>query len=168
MSGFPKNTPRKLKPIPPMPVGRPDYVPTKEERSVVWLAASVGIPHDRIASHLNGGNGIAKMTLEKHFRKELNEGMWEANMEVLGTLFDTIRSSRDPKIKQRAIEFWMERRMQEYFASTAVQTNEPNKLVITVEGGLPKIEHGGLPKIEHAGYNGNGIDIEHANSEVKD
>ena len=156
---FPKNKITKLEPIPEVDLGgRPEYEPTQAERKVVWMAAAIGIPQDRIARHLNGGKGICKMTLQKHFRKELNDGMWEADMEVVGTLWDTIRHCKDPKIKQRAIELWMERRMPEYFGTKMVQSNEPSKLVITVEGGLPKMEH----------VNGNGIDISHANGEDSD
>jgi len=166
MSGFPKNRSRQLKPIPePEPVGpghggRPVYEPTQEERRVVRLAAAVGIPQDQIAKHLNDGNGICKMTLQKYFRKELNEGMWEANMEAVGCLLDTIKNCKDLKVRQRALEFWLDRRMQEYFAAKGLQPNEPNKLVITVEGGLPTIEH--------SAPNGNGIDLDHGDSESTD
>ena len=150
MSGFPKNRPRQLKPIPEPPEtrGRPNYKPLAGERRIVFIAAACGIPQDRIAKHLNGGNGISPMTLRNNFRKELNNGMLEANLEAAGTLYETFKNCRDLKVKQRATEFWLERRMPEAFATKGQQSNEPSKLVITVEGGLPKIEHDDTPQIE--------------------
>lgn len=161
MPGFPTNKPRQLNPIPkPEPAGeggRPAYEPLVGERRAVWIAAACGIPHDEIAKHMNDGLGIAPMTLRKHFRKELNEGMWEAGLEAAGSLFDTIKNGKDPKVKQRATEFFLERRMG--WVLKQLDEREPSKLIISVEGGLPKIDHAG-----HI----NGIDLEHADSEDTD
>ncbi|SRR6266550_4583286 len=159
MSGFPKNRVRKANGVPeaeePNGRGRPEYVPTKEERKVVFLAASVGVPQDKMAEMLNDGHGIAKMTLQKHFRRELHEGMWKANMDAIGSLYDTMMHCPDPKTKLRATEFWLERRMG--WIVKQIAEHEPSKLVISVEGGLPKLEH-----------TGNGIDLEHVDAEDTD
>ena len=161
MPGIPKNKPRDLNPIAKPErksgAGRPDYKPLVGERRAVWIALACGIPHDEIAKHMNDGLGIAPMTLRKHFRKELNEGMWEANLEAAGTLLDTVKNCRDLKVKQRATEFWLERRMG--FTLKNLVENAPSKLIISVEGGLPRIEHPGYT---------NGIDLEDANSEDTD
>jgi len=117
--------------------GRPSYKPLEGERRAVWIAAACGIPHMEIAKHMDNGEGISEHTLRKHFRQELNHGMWEANMKAAGSLLTTIETCKDLKVKQRATEFWLERRMGWHNANQ--EQGEPGRLVITVEGGLPKI-----------------------------
>jgi len=140
MPGFPKNQPHELEPIPATveedgkKLGPPFYKPLDGEHRAVWIAAACGIPQDEIAKHMNDGKGIAKHTLQKHFRKELNEGMWEANLKAAGTLLDTMQNCKDLKVKQRANEFWLERRMG--WVNAHQPQNTAQELVIKVEGGF--------------------------------
>ncbi len=91
--------------------GRPPYRPTDEERKVVQIAAAIGIPHEEIAKHLNGGDGITAKTLRKHFREQLDHGMFRANVRIAANLMDLAQNCQDPNVRLRASVFWAERRM---------------------------------------------------------
>ena len=91
--------------------GRPQYQPTPADRTIVKLSAAIGIPHDEIAKHLNNGDGIAAKTLRKHFRQELDHGMYEANLSIAGKLFEMANNCPDLSVRFRAASFWAERRM---------------------------------------------------------
>jgi hypothetical protein len=53
--------------------GRPRFVPTEIDRSMVSVMAAVGVTHENIASII-GPKGIAVKTLHKHFKHELAIG----------------------------------------------------------------------------------------------
>jgi hypothetical protein len=65
------------------PTGRRSFDPTPEKRDMVRAMASYGIPQEHIARHLH----IAPKTLRKHFRSELRHAAYDANNEVLASLF---------------------------------------------------------------------------------
>lgn len=64
--------------------GRPPHEPTDEMREDVKKYVRVGIRQDLIASIL----GISVPTLEKHYRKEIDEATALANAAVGGALFE--------------------------------------------------------------------------------
>ena len=82
-----------------MSAGRPPYEPTDDQRRMVMVAAGMGINQELIASRL----GIAKDTLAKHFRSELDHGRDIANMQVADSLFRQAVSGRVPA----ATFFWL-------------------------------------------------------------
>lgn len=59
------------------------FEPNEEQRQLVKAFSGVGLPHDQIATYI----GITKPTLHKHFRKELDTGMIEANSQIAKTLY---------------------------------------------------------------------------------
>jgi hypothetical protein len=62
--------------------GRP-YVPSDEQRRSVLSMTGYGIKHEDIATMLR----IDKKTLYRHFRRELDTGMTEANVRVAQALY---------------------------------------------------------------------------------
>ena len=60
------------------------YKPTDEQRRQVLMMTGFGIIQDDIATSLN----ITKPTLHKHFRRELDTGMIEANVRVAKALYE--------------------------------------------------------------------------------
>jgi len=91
--------------------GRPPYRPTDEERKVVQIAAAIGIPHEEIAKHLNGGEGIAPKTLRKHFRDELDHGMFKLQARMGANLAALAFEAADMNVRLRATMFYLERKM---------------------------------------------------------
>jgi hypothetical protein len=63
---------------------RPQLSPTAEQRDLVKSMAACGIPHEQIAKQV--GIRSAK-TLRKHFRRELDSGIAEANYQMARSLF---------------------------------------------------------------------------------
>lgn len=61
-----------------MPAGRKQHAPTIELRSDVKSMASFGYPHDAIAKKI----GIAKATLEKHYKEELKNAKQNLDLKV--------------------------------------------------------------------------------------
>jgi len=59
------------------------HEPTDTTRAIVRELAGFGIAQDRIAQRIE----IDGNTLRKHYRKELDTGMIEANLEVAKALF---------------------------------------------------------------------------------
>jgi hypothetical protein len=71
--------------------GMPAFEPTDWHREVVRRAAGFGLPHDYICQCIvnpRTGQPIARDTLEKHFRTELDHGKNFANHMVINTLFE--------------------------------------------------------------------------------
>lgn len=105
--------------------GRPLYTPTAEQRKMVELYAAVGTPHLVIADVL----GVAEMTLRKHYRAELTQGLHKANAKVAGKLFN-IAMAGNPA----ALIFWLKSR---------AGWRETNRLEHTGAEGSPiKVEAG--------------------------
>src|SRR5262249_7021693 len=69
---------------PRRPVGKPLYQPDDKQRQMVERAVGLGITQDRIAHML----GISKVTLEKHFRTELDRGSVSVEFQVGNSLVD--------------------------------------------------------------------------------
>src|SRR5215469_4481738 len=70
--------------VPRGKVGKPPYRPTDQDRFMVERAVGLGITQERIAGLL----GISKVTLEKHFREELERGMVSVEYKVGNSLVD--------------------------------------------------------------------------------
>ena len=94
-------------PVPVNKGGRPPHEPDERTRGIVESAAAFGITQDDIATHL----GIGGDTLRKHYRKELDEGVFKAHMRVGGVILDLALRSKDETVKFRAASFYAARRM---------------------------------------------------------
>src|ERR1700730_10040637 len=64
--------------------GRPAFAPTEEQRRNVEIMSGLGIPQEDICLMVRDKNGqpISIPTLEKHFRKELDQGAIKINARV--------------------------------------------------------------------------------------
>ena len=78
------------------------FDPTDEQCRIARALSAVGVPQQSIADHLN----IDAKTLRKHFRRELDGGMLEANVKVAQTLFSMATVDRNVA----AAIFWMKAR----------------------------------------------------------
>jgi hypothetical protein len=65
-------------------MSRPKFSPTEEHRRLVKTLSAYGIPQEQIRRRI--GIRSAK-TLRRHFRKELDEGISDANFNVSRTLY---------------------------------------------------------------------------------
>jgi hypothetical protein len=74
--------------------GRPPHEPDERTRAIVESVVAFGITQDDIAAHL----GINGDTLRKHYRKELNEGVFKAHMKVGGVILDLALRSTDETV----------------------------------------------------------------------
>lgn len=104
---------------------------TDEDRLDVKRMTLAGIPQDDIAKIF----GIRKETLEKHFRKELDEGGRRADSAVAGALFKNAMSGN-----VTAQIFWLKcrRRWKEVMGIEGGEKNEPIK--VTLHWGKPPNE----------------------------
>lgn len=71
--------------------GPDGHMPTDETRTLVRELVIAGCPQDHVATRL----GITKPTLHKHYRPELDEGLWEANRTVATALYNKATNERD-------------------------------------------------------------------------
>ena len=71
--------------------GRPPHEPDEKTRAIVESAVAFGITQDDIATHL----GIDDDTLRKHYRKELDGGVFKAHMKVGGVILDLALRSKE-------------------------------------------------------------------------
>src|SRR5690348_13907128 len=86
-----------------VPMPRPKFQPTDEQRRVVKSLAGYGLKQEQIASLL----GLASTTtLRKYFRGELERGPVEAQANVRRTLFKLATSGRNPG----ATMYWLKTR----------------------------------------------------------
>lgn len=83
---------------------RPAHAPNNEGRRLVTALAGYGAPESHIASRV----GITEKTLRKHYRRELDEGLREANTLVAQSLF---KKATDPKGGQSSVTaaIWWEK-----------------------------------------------------------
>lgn len=63
--------------------GRPPYEPSERDRKLVGLAAALGGTHEQIAKTI----GVSKPTLYRHYRNELENGLYNANLAIATRLF---------------------------------------------------------------------------------
>jgi len=64
-------------------MARPSFEPTEEQRRQVRMLAAFGNRQEEIASLVK----VSDRTLRKHFRKELDHGVTEANSQIAHALF---------------------------------------------------------------------------------
>lgn len=90
------------------PGGRPSYKPTDKDRRTVKVLAGFGTSHEDIAQTI----GIDPKTLRKHFRKELDAGVIEANAKVAQSLFmRATNMNGNPAAQTTAAIWWTKARM---------------------------------------------------------
>lgn len=92
--------------------GRPCFEPTIDQRKLVEALSGYGVPHDEIrllvVDH-RMGRPIAKNTLYRAFRQELDVGATKANAKVAGNLFR--HATGDGPGSVTAAIFWTKVRM---------------------------------------------------------
>lgn len=70
-------------------MARPKFNPTAEQSRLVRTLSAYGIPQEHIARRV----GLrSPKTLRKHFRKVLDDGIFEANCNVIQTLYQMATS----------------------------------------------------------------------------
>lgn len=85
-------------------MGRPAYQPTDQDRKTVEAMVAGGIDQTAIAAVL----GIARTTLARHFRAEIDTAAARANARVIRSLYQTATSDKaDPKQRVTAQIFWL-------------------------------------------------------------
>ena len=82
-------------------MAREPFKPTAELRARVHHLAGVGVPQDDIAKIV----GCTGKTLRKHFRRELDQGVAEANAMIAGYLFQAAKGGNIA-----AMIFWLKTR----------------------------------------------------------
>ena len=81
-------------------MARPRFTPTEEQRSTVRRLAALGIRQADIAEMI----GLrSEKTVRKHFRRELNRGVAEANRQVAQSLYRLATGGKCPA----ASMFWL-------------------------------------------------------------
>ena len=110
---------------------RPSLKPTEEQRRLVKSMAAMGTPHDDIAHKI----GVrSPKTLRKHFQKELEMGITEANYKVAQTLFQMATSGQQPA----CTIFWAKTRNRFRERSDGhANTAPPPPFVVGLEPGDP-------------------------------
>lgn len=74
--------------------GKPQHVPTDDDRQKVLKLAGFGFPQDRIAEVM----GIAQKTLRRWYKTELKTGETVAVAAVAETLFDQATRKENPSV----------------------------------------------------------------------
>ena len=113
----------------PNPVGRPPHVPTERTRAIAESGSAFGVPQASIAAQI----GIEEDALRRHYRKELDDGLFEVSMKVGKTIVDMATEGQDENAKLRAACFYASRRMGWKETSTQEQVGK--------DGGSIKHEH---------------------------
>jgi hypothetical protein len=85
----------------------PVYEPTDEDRALVENAAAFGVSRQRMAYRL----GIDEKTLRKHFRAELDGGMFKAHMQVGKCIYAMATQSSDEKVRADMSKFYARTQM---------------------------------------------------------
>lgn len=98
-------------------IGNPKFEPTDLQRELVLSHAAVGTPQAIIAEELN----ISEDTLQRHFRKELDQGLARANSRLGSVLY---KGALDGDTKK--LEMWFDRRGgAEWQKKTGVELSGP-------------------------------------------
>ena len=63
--------------------GRPVFIPTGDQKFLVTMMSSTGVPHERQAKAI----GVNSKTLRKYFKEELQLGRNRAHTEIAGALY---------------------------------------------------------------------------------
>ena len=96
-------------------MARPKFEPSKAEREMVSLHATIGTPQEVIADILD----IDPTTLRRHFRKELDQSFAKANATIGGALYNKAKGG-----DTAAMIFWMKTRAQWIERATEQADNE--------------------------------------------
>lgn len=97
--------------------GRPEHKPTAKDRRSVKTMAGHGVQHEAIAASL----GIAKNTLYKHYREDIDKGDADAQAKIAQSLF-----SRGVKDKDTAALIWLSKTRLGYKDTSRVEVSGPN------------------------------------------
>lgn len=90
------------------------YNPTASDRALVENASAFGIQQCEIASQLK----IDEKTLRKHFREELDGGMFKLDMIAGGTIAALLKSN-DERVRLETAKYYTARRLELYQSSRA-------------------------------------------------
>lgn len=85
---------------------KPRYEPTAADRNTVISMAACGFSHEQIARCI-GSKGIDDKTLRKHFRRELDTAMDQANAAVANKAFQLASTGAVPALTI----FWLKTRL---------------------------------------------------------
>ena len=96
-----------LEPPPPAPS---KFEPTEEQRRVVRLMVSSGIPEDEICRVI-GASGIDAKTFLETFHDEIADGTGEANRKITNRILQIACQSEDLKAAATAAIWWTKTRM---------------------------------------------------------
>jgi hypothetical protein len=129
-------------------LGRPPHEPTEKTKSIVKQAAAIGVPQEDIAKRLR----ICPNTLRKYYQDELFDGVYEANFNVGGVLYELSTKSPDDHVRLKGCVYWTSRRMG---WKEAGKDDAPAVLKMQIEmiGGLPDRE---LPQVKAEGDEADG------------
>jgi hypothetical protein len=149
----PKRTNPRLN---PKPQGHPPFVPTEQERELVSYMAAGGVEHAAICGAIGSarrkqarkaGNpnaaGIknpALMTLRKHFRSELDDGIAVVSSFVIGAHLKRIQAG-----DMHAIKWWEQARLgwkESILVDDGKPADQPMRVIIEYvgEAGPPRVE----------------------------
>jgi hypothetical protein len=77
------------------------YEPTADQRALVENASAFGLPQSEIANGLK----IDEKTLRKHFREELDGGMFKLDMIAGGTIAALLKSN-DERVRLETAKYY--------------------------------------------------------------
>ena len=106
--------------------GLPEFKPTDEQRQLVSQMAIAGISRTSMSLMVrwpDSDQPISKTTLEKHFKRELTDGVINANVKVAGSLFKLAMAGN-----LGAVCFWLK---------TRAGWREVDRLEVTGADGAP-------------------------------
>ena len=107
-------------------MSRPQFQPTPEHRKLVVNLAACGVPQDKIAQRI----GLrSPKTLRRHFRKELERGGFDANVNVISTLYNMAVSGTNTA----ATLFWIKCRSHWKEGSEFDRSPLPPPFIVTQE-----------------------------------
>ena len=96
--------------------GRPRFIPTDDQKFLVTIMSSTGVPHERQAKAI----GVNSKTLRKYFKEELQLGRNRAHAEIAGALYKRALDGNVPA--------------QIFYLKTQAGWREAQRLELRVEG----------------------------------
>jgi hypothetical protein len=123
------------------------HEPTNETRHVVMVAAAIGVQQDQIARMV----GVSEKTLRRAYRRELAQGLVEANTQVARRLFD-LATKGEPRVAVAAAISWMKTRAHWRESGDAVAVNVSQQVgaVLKVPGMMDPESWNRLAQAHHA------------------
>jgi hypothetical protein len=139
--------------------GRPQFIPTDEQRNAVKAMCAFGIPHDQICRTIRNpstGRNISRPTMEKVFRNEIDTAQPELHARIGNFIARAILGQRQPNgeiIKSERVRM----RLAMFFAKTRMGWREPiahepvgqNKQPINAQSEQPINKGGALDLINN-------------------